>query len=73
MGLGMPSAREFNFFRPNGEGETRATATARSGDSGRGSLETTESQQGIIVKKVQWSVARDGVTPEPGLGSSGPS
>lgn len=71
--MGMPSAGEFNFFRPSREGENQTTATARTGDSGRGSLETTESQQGIILKKVRWSVARDGTTPKPGLGSGGPS
>ncbi|PVH80532.1 hypothetical protein DL98DRAFT_588385 [Cadophora sp. DSE1049] len=70
-GLGMPSAGDFNFFRPGGEGENQTTATGRSRDSRRESLETSESQQGIIVKKVQWSVARDGATPDPGVGMSG--
>ncbi|KAK0109317.1 hypothetical protein ONS96_003136 [Cadophora gregata f. sp. sojae] len=70
MGMGMPSAGEFNFFRPSGEGLNETTATGRSGNTRRGSLETSESQQGIIVKKVQWSVARDGSTPDPGAGGS---
>ncbi|KAG4414852.1 hypothetical protein IFR04_011990 [Cadophora malorum] len=71
LGLGMPSAGDFSLFRPSGEGENQTTATGRSRDSRRGSLETSESQQGIIVKKVHWSVARNEATPDPGAGMSG--
>ena len=71
LGLGIPSAGDLGLFRPSGEGENQTTATGRSCDSRRESLETSESQQGIIVKKVQWSIARDGVIPDPGAGMSG--
>ncbi|KAH7420155.1 hypothetical protein BKA64DRAFT_34204 [Cadophora sp. MPI-SDFR-AT-0126] len=70
---GLPSAVDFNFFRPYGAGESHTTATGGSCESRRESLGTSESQQGIIVKKVQWSVARDGTTPEPDVGSCGGS
>ncbi|KAL2071819.1 hypothetical protein VTL71DRAFT_13054 [Oculimacula yallundae] len=59
IGLSVPTAAEFNLFRPSGEGQSEAEATARSGDGRRESLETAESHQGTILKKVQWFVARD--------------